>query len=122
MQTLKLVDRRFGDLLQGRKTNTIRSTDNEVSPGWLLFVGNNDPSLQALVWVTAARRMKLRDVPGHNGLDDLLQRMTRHYPGITLDTEVLCVEHLSPAATLAEKGHPADFDARALSPLPEGAL
>ena len=74
IQTLELVDRRWAALLSGEKTDTIR---------WNV------------------RAMKMHDVPNEPDKMDFLKRMQAHYPMITLDTEILFIEHLSVEETKA---------------------
>lgn len=114
VQRLELVDRLFNDIFSGKKRNTKRYQDKEITEGFLLYEASEDDKLKALVWVTGVDRMKLSHVAEkvederHTSLNDLLHRMQSHYPKITLETEVDVVMHLTPLETYVKYGIP-DF-------------
>ncbi len=100
IQTLELVDRRWPALLNGEKTDTIRWKEGMIKPGLLKYVACGDRNTTAWVWVVSVRKMLLKDVPNEPDKQDLLKRMQKHYPAITLTTEIDFIEHLSVPETL----------------------
>lgn len=105
IQKLELVDEQFPALLRGEKTDTIRLNEGDIKPGFLLFYSSSGKE-RAVVWVTEINYMPLRNVGKKVGYtkrtpDDetCLRHMKKHYPDITLDTEILLVEYLSPSET-----------------------
>jgi len=100
---LELVDRRWDALLSGEKLDTLRWNEGDVqAPCFITYKNCSFPDKTAVVYAYSSSYMPLREVPDEPDKDELLTSMRRHYPTITLDTEILYVEHLSVAET-AEK-------------------
>ncbi len=106
-QMLELVARRWDDLLQGRKLDTIRLNEGRIEPGFMVYEVVPERDQHCVVYVTDTMDIPLREVLLHT-LDterkpnetELLNKMREHYPDIELDTVVHYVKHLSVEQTL----------------------
>lgn len=116
LQSLGVVARLFPGILNGDKTSTIRFRERAISPGYMLYICDSDPSLTVIVWVTGVTSMPLREAARYLARQDewpdeiMLTGMREHYPAITLDDTVEIVEHLSPQLTRQRDDYPANRD------------
>tara|TARA_Y100000590_G_scaffold240758_1_gene270773 strand:- start:520 stop:843 length:324 start_codon:yes stop_codon:yes gene_type:complete len=93
---LKLVNRRWDALLNGEKLDTIRLKEGKVrTPCFIEYENCDYPEKKAIVYAYSSEYILLKDVPNEPNKEDFLNRMKRHYPDITLNTEILFIEHLS---------------------------
>lgn len=106
-QWLHLAERHWPRLVNGSKTDTIRLGEASVEPGFLVYVSSPGETERAVVFVTASRRIPLRDVllyeEGPEITPDeatLLEHLRAHYPEIELETEIDFIQHLSAPETL----------------------
>lgn len=106
IQELELVDRRWKDLLEGRKLDTIRFDEMHIEPGLMVYRNCSDLENICVVHATKAVYIPLRDVLKYakdidykQNEENLLAQMKTHYPDITLDTVIQYIQHLSPDET-----------------------
>jgi len=93
---LQLVNRRWDALLKGEKLDTIRFNEGDVkAPCFIEYENCDYPDKKAIVYAYSSQYILLRDVPNETNKEDFLHRMKMHYPDITLDTEILFIEHIS---------------------------
>lgn len=99
VQTLGVVPRLFPEILNGRKTATIRWRETRIAPGPMRYVCDGDPSKSVVVTVTRCTDMPLSNAAAHLGRSEdwpdavLLAGMREHYPEIELTDVVQVIEH-----------------------------
>lgn len=104
VQQLGVVARLFPQVCSGEKLSTIRWREARIVPGEMIYVCDDDATLQVRVIVTKCSDMALRGVAEYLGQssvwppDIMLRGMREHYPTITLDDVVQVIEHLPPEA------------------------
>ena len=98
MQHLEVAGRLWDDLLEGRKTNTIRWREMPVAQGPLTFIRSDDPAQRVVVEVLRCTELPLRQAAEFLGKEDIwpaevmLSGMRSHYPEITMDDTVQVIE------------------------------
>ncbi len=102
-QILYLNDTLFPALMADKKTYTIRMGHRDIEPGFLMYQGVTNPSLQAYVWVKQVLHLKLKgaSVKLKKPVDDLIKSLQIHYPAqvINEETQVTLIIHLTVSAT-----------------------
>ncbi|OON38827.1 hypothetical protein BTJ39_16685 [Izhakiella australiensis] len=107
MQYLEIVPRLIPAVRNGTKRHTIRWQEGAVRCGPLTYINQQDPSERLVVWVTEVKTMSLSQAADYLGMSAewpdpiMLAGMREHYPAIELDSAVVIIHHLSPAATQA---------------------
>ena len=102
IQSLGVVARLFPLILTGEKTSTIRWREQQIVPGPMKFVCDDEPSETVVVLVTRCTEMPLRDAARFVGKskewsnETLLEGMREHYPSIELSSVVQIVEFNPP--------------------------
>lgn len=106
LQVLHLVDRRWEDLTQGKKLETIRLDESRVKNGFLIYISHPSENKYSVVRVIKTMDIKLREVLKYTqdkthrpNEEALLELMRLHYPNIELDTMIQFIVHLSPEET-----------------------
>jgi len=105
MQKLDVVERLFPLILSGEKRATIRWRENQISPGYMTYINEQDNSETAVVLVTRCTDMPLSDAARYLGKETewpatiMLDGMREHYPEIKLSDIVQVIEHLPPDET-----------------------
>ena len=100
-QWLHLVERRWPALVNGEKTSTLRLNEGFVHKGFLVYKDCPKEQWTEVVYVTRVYYVPLRQALEIDGFDEHtpdietgLRQMRAFYPGITLDTSLLFVQHL----------------------------